>query len=94
MPRGQGTKGGGWVWEPRPPGPIALAVQSAAVHISTISATLSVERPYAQPFHTVDAPIPVLKKASYMISDGAAFHVVAFNGEPSADSGTRTHVSH
>ena len=37
MPTGRHVNGGQWLWEPRPPGPLALLPQSAAVHNTPIN---------------------------------------------------------
>ena len=63
MPRGRATAGGGWICKPGPPGLIALAMQSAAVHNPAIPNTLNIESPCTQHFHIVEPPIHFAQKS-------------------------------
>ena len=79
MPGGRNINGGLWKWEPRHLGPIAFALQSAAVHNATIGRDLRVTSPYIVPFHIIESPLQFIKKGIYYICGGAALHAIAFN---------------
>ena len=79
MPRGRHVNGGQWLWEPRPPGPIALVLQSAAVHNTDTDTAFTHASQHAHDYNIIEAPVHYVKKSIYMISEGAAFHSLAFN---------------
>ena len=70
MPRGKHVKGGKWLWDPRPPGPIALLLQSASIHNSIIDTSFNHTSPYTQQYNILLSPIHYVKRSIYLISGG------------------------
>ena len=78
MPRGRHVTGGQWLSDPSPPGQIALLLQSAAVHNTTIDTAFTHAPQYAHDYNIIEAPVHYVKRSMYLISEGAAFQSLAF----------------